>query len=128
MGRVWASQALGALLVWLAYYPLSLLQQAKERDDTYYWLRIHLAVCAAIGAWDLARRLVRHLDVRPLAAAPARAALVAALALPFTLPYWWSPARMDSYFARSLEPLPPEVTGPAAFLRANAPAGAGPRR
>ena len=55
MGRVWASQALGALLVWLAYYPLSLLQQAKERDDTYYWLRIHLAVCAAIGAWDLAR-------------------------------------------------------------------------
>jgi hypothetical protein len=124
MGRVWASQALGALLVWLAYYPLSLLQQAKERDDTYYWLRIHLAVCAAIGAWDLARRLVGYLDLRPFASAPARAALVAALALPFTLPYWWSPARMDLYFARSLEPLPVEVTGPAAFLRANAPTGA----
>jgi hypothetical protein len=31
---------------------------------------------------------------------------------------------MDLYFARSLEPLPPEVTGPAEFLRANAPAGA----
>src|SRR6185369_1557074 len=26
MGRVWAAQAVGALLVWLAYYPLSLLQ------------------------------------------------------------------------------------------------------
>jgi hypothetical protein len=124
MGRVWASQTLGALLVWLAYYPLSLLQQAKERDDTYYWLRIHIAVCAAVGAWDLARRLVRHLDLRPLAAAPARAAFVAVLALPFSVPYWWSPAQMDLYFARSLEPLPPEVTGPAAFLRANAPAGA----
>ena len=31
---------------------------------------------------------------------------------------------MDLYFARSLEPLPPEVTGPAAYLRANAPKGA----
>jgi len=124
MGRVWATQAFGALLVWLAYYPLSLLQQAKERDDTYYWLRIHIAVCAAIGAWDLGRRLVGRLEWRALAPAPARAALVAALALPFSLPYWWSPARMDLYFGRSLEPLPPEVTGPAAFLRANAPAGA----
>jgi len=124
MGRVWAAQAVGALLVWLAYYPLSLLQQAKERDDTYYWLRIHLAVCAAIGIWDLARRLVAALDLRALTPAHARAALVSALVLPFTLPYWWSPARMDSYFARSLEPLPAEVTSSAAFLRANAPRGA----
>ena len=124
MGRVWASQAVGALLVWLAYYPLSLLQQAKERDDTYYWLRIHLAVCAAIGIWDLARRLVAALDLRALTPAHARAALVSALVLPFTLPYWWSPARMDSYFARSLEPLPVEITSSAAFLRANASRGA----
>src|SRR6185369_8561827 len=124
MGRVWATQAAGALLVWLAYYPLSLLQQAKERDDTYYWLRIHLAVCAAIGIWDLARRFVAALDLRALTPAHARAALVSALVLPFTLPYWWSPARMDSYFARSLEPLPAEVTSSAAFLRANAPRGA----
>jgi len=124
MGRVWAAQAVGALLVWLAYYPLSLLQQAKERDDTYYWLRIHLTVCAAIGIWDLARRFVAALDLRALTPAHARAALVSALVLPFTLPYWWSPARMDSYFARSLEPLPAEVTSSAAFLRANAPRGA----
>jgi hypothetical protein len=121
MGRVWASQAFGALLVWLAYYPLSLLQQAKERDDTYYWLRIHIAVCAAIGAWDLARRLRGGLNVRALASPAARAALVAAMSLPFTVPYWWDPTRTDSYFGRSLEPLPAEVTGPAAFLRANAP-------
>ena len=117
MGRVWASQALGALLVWLAYYPLSLLQQAKERDDTYYWLRIHLAVCAAIGAWDLARRLGARLGVPALTPAPARAVLVAALALPFSLPYWWSPERMDLYFAGSLAPLPATVVRPAAFLR-----------
>jgi hypothetical protein len=121
MGRVWASQAIGALLVWLAYYPLSVLQQAKERDDTYYWLRILIAASAAIGAWDLARRLAGRLHLRAFGPPAARAALVAALALPFTIPYWWNPAHMDLYFAGSLEPLPPELTGPAAFLRAHAP-------
>jgi hypothetical protein len=43
------------------------------------------------------------------------------MALPFTMPYWWNPTRMDLYFAGSLAPLPAEVTGAAAFLRANAP-------
>jgi hypothetical protein len=124
LGRVWAGQALGALLVWLSYYPLTVLQQAKERDDTYYWLRVHLAVCAAIGAWDLARALARRLDLPALASPVRRAVLVAAMALPFTLPYWWDPVRMDLYFARSLEPLPEEVTGPARFLRQNAAPGA----
>ena len=120
LGRVWAGQALGALLIWLAYYPLSLLQQAKERDDTYYWLRIHIAVLAAIGVWDLARRVLPR--VWP-AALPAgrRAALVAALALPFALPSWWNPSRMDLYFAGSLEPLPSMLTESAAVLRAEGP-------
>lgn len=119
LGRVWASQAVGALLVWLAYYPLSALQQAKERDDTYYWLRVQLAICAAIGAWDLARWLLPR--VWPVRLEPARAAVVvAALALPFSLPYWWDPSRMDLYFAPSLEPLPEIVTTPASFLRQEA--------
>ncbi|HUG54684.1 MAG TPA: hypothetical protein VMR21_13840, partial [Vicinamibacteria bacterium] len=117
MGRVWASQAAGALLVWLAYYPLSLLSQAKERDDTYYWLRFHLAVCAAIGVWDLSRRLFPRLFAA--VATPARrAVLIAALAVPFTVPYWWDPSRMDLYFPGSLEPLPETLTRPAAYLRA----------
>ena len=30
LGRVWASMALAALVLWLAYYPLSILQQAKD--------------------------------------------------------------------------------------------------
>jgi hypothetical protein len=116
MGRVWAGQALGAILIWLAYYPLTLIQQAKERDDTYYWLRVHIAVCAAIGAWDVARRLAARLRIgRPEPAV--LASLLAALAIPFTLPYWWDPPRMDLYFAGSLEPLPAVVTQPAAFLR-----------
>lgn len=117
LGRVWAGQALGALAVWIAYYPLSLLQQAKERDDTCYWLRIHLAVCAAIGTWDLARRWAPRLGMGGERAR--RAVLIAALALPFSLPYWWDPSRMDLYFAGSLEPLPAVVTEPAAYLRAH---------
>jgi hypothetical protein len=116
MGRVWAGQAVGALLVWLAYYPLSLLQQAKERDDTYYWLRIQLAVAAAIGAWDLARAVLPRLW--PAAwPPPRRAALLTALAIPLALPYWWDPVRMDLYFAGSRDPLPATLTESADVLR-----------
>jgi hypothetical protein len=116
MGRVLTAQMVGAALVWLAYYPLSLLQQAKERDDTYYWLRIHLAICAAVGAWDLARRLAPRLGLPPLQPA-ARAVAVAALAVPFTIPYWWDPSRMDLYFAGSQPALASTVRDPADFLR-----------
>jgi hypothetical protein len=122
MGRVWAGQAVGALLIWLAYYPLALLQQAKERDDTYYWLRIQLAAAAAIGAWDLARRVLPVLA--PCAWPPARrAALVAGLAIPLALPYWWDPSRMDLYFPGSLTPVPAMVAESATLLRAE---GRGP--
>jgi hypothetical protein len=117
LGRVWASMALAALVLWLAYYPLSMLQQAKERDDVYYWLRVHIAIGAAIGAWDLGRRLAARLGAARLAP-PMRAALLTAVALPFTVPYWWNPSRMDLYFPGSLQPLPAEITGPAAFLSA----------
>ncbi|PYQ55720.1 MAG: hypothetical protein DMF78_01215, partial [Acidobacteria bacterium] len=117
LGRVLAAQTIGAVLVWLTYFPLSLLQQAKERDDTYYWLRIQLAVCAAIGAWDLARRVIPRLGL-PRWQPALRAVAVAALALPFTIPYWWDPSRMDLYFAGSQAALPPAVREAAAFLRA----------
>jgi len=111
LGQVWCGQVVGALLLWLSYYPLHLLQQAKERDDTYYWLRVNLAVCAGVGAWNLAGRVARRLAV------PGddvlRAALIAVAALPFSLPYWWEPSRMDLYFAGSLSPVPSRYVEPA---------------
>ena len=62
LGRAWAAQAVGALVLWLAFYPLSALEQAKERDDVFYWLRFLAAAMAAIGAWDLGRRGARLPD------------------------------------------------------------------
>jgi hypothetical protein len=116
LGRVWVGQAVGALVIWLSYYALHYLQQAKERDDTYYWLRIHLAVSAAIGAWNIGGRALARLW--PARSHPAwRAAILAGVAIPFTLPYWWDPLRMDLYFPGSVPPLPAVVAEPAAFLR-----------
>ncbi len=111
MGRVWAAQLVGAFLLWLSYFALHFLQQAKERDDAYYWLRTMVAICAALGAWDLARRVPR------LLAPWARAAAVGLVVLPLALPYWYDPPRMDLYFDGSLQPLPETVRAPIAFLR-----------
>lgn len=119
LGRAWTAQAVGALVLWLAFYPLSALDQAKERDDVLYWLRFLAAAMAAIGAWDLAVRAARRLAVGPGAwfGSPHRiAAALAVVALPWAFPYWWNPERMDLYFPGSLAPLPPSVTEPAAAL------------
>jgi hypothetical protein len=119
LGRVWAAQALGALLLWLSFYALSALQLAKERDDLYYWLRVLAAALAASGAWDLAGRAaeVARGEIAALLAAPERrAAALALAALPWALPSWWDPARMDLYFAGSRDPLPATATVTAAAL------------
>ena len=124
LGRAWAAQAVGALMVWLAFYPLSALHQAKERDDVFYWLRILAAALAAAGAWDLARRAADLLPGRwtRFAAPEWRAAALALAALPWSLPYWWDPSRMDLYFAGSRDPLPASVTETAAAVAGRADA------
>jgi hypothetical protein len=114
-GRVWAAQVAGAFMIWVGYLALSALQLARERDEIYFWLRFLTAASAAIGAWDLARRLAawsRH----PWPAA-ARAGALALLAVPISLPYWWDPLRMDSYFPGSLPPLSASIQEPTRFLR-----------
>jgi hypothetical protein len=115
LGRVWTAQLLGAYLIWTGYLALSLMQMARERDEIFNWLRFLTAASAGIGAWDLAARLARW-SSRPWPAA-ARAAAVAVLALPFSVPYWWDPLRMDFYFPGSLRPLPERIRAPTDFLR-----------
>lgn len=114
-GKLWASQVLGAHLIWWGYLILSALQRARERDEIYYWVRFLLAASAGVGAWDLAARAASWL--RKEAAPALRAALVGAMALPFSLPSFWNPAKMDRYFAGSLPPLAEEITRPTDYLR-----------
>jgi hypothetical protein len=123
LGRVWAGQLVGAGLVWLAYLGLGALEVAKELDDVYYWFRFVLAVCGGIGLWDLSARIVAILPAAgratlALARPHARAAALAALLLPATIPYWYDPARMDLYFAGSREPIPDGLQAPIAALLA----------
>jgi len=115
LGRLWAAQVAGAYLIWVSYLALSALQLAREKDEIFNWLRFLTAASAGIGAWDLAGRCARW-SGRPWPEA-ARAAAVAFLALPLSLPYWWDPLRMDAYFPGSVPPIPDEIRHPTDFLR-----------
>jgi hypothetical protein len=115
LGRLWAAQVIGAGVTWTGYLLLSALQLARERDEIYYWMRFLLAASAGIGAWDLAGRATAWLRLQLSPAA--KAAAIGALALPWSLPYWWNPAVMDSYFAGSLAALPEPIRASTGFLR-----------
>jgi len=114
-GRVWAAQVAGAYLIWAAYLGLSALQLAREKDEIFNWVRFLTAASAGIGAFDLCGRAASAFG-RSFSPAT-RAAAVAALALPLSLPYWWDPLRMDGYFPGSIPPVPEEIRGPTDFLR-----------
>ena len=115
IGRIWSAQVVAAFVIWVLYLGLGLLQLARERDEIYYWVRVLVAASAALGAWDLAGRCAARL---PALRAPApRAAAVALLALPFMLPSWWDPARMDAYFTECLAPVPEPIRRATDLLR-----------
>jgi hypothetical protein len=115
LGRLWTSVVAAGIAIWLAYPILGLLHLAREKDEIYYWVRFTTSAMAGLGAWDLLGRMVAS---RPRMATPwARAALLGLLSLPFALPYWWNPARMDAYFGPSLQPLSADVTLPTDFIR-----------
>ena len=120
LGRVWSGQVVGAYLVWVGYLVLSAMHQARERDEIAFWIRILMAVSAAVGAWDLAARVGARW--RGTRATPAwRAAALMAMALPWCLPCWWDPARMDVLFPGSLPPLPRRIVEPTDYIRLHAP-------
>jgi hypothetical protein len=117
LGRAFSTQMAAAHLVWISYLALSALQQARERDEIFYWTRFLTAAAAGIGAWDLASRAAAA--VGRTWAPSLRAAAIALLALPWSLPAWWDPLRLDDYFAGSLTPLPRELREPMEFLRSS---------
>jgi hypothetical protein len=119
LGRAWTAQVVGIYVVWIGYLVLSAMHQARERDEVHHWLRLLIAVSAGVGAWDLAGRAARCWRARGLDPA-LRAAALLVLAAPWTLPYWWNPARMDPYFPRSLPPIERTLAEPAEFIRRHA--------
>lgn len=123
MGRLLSAQVLGALVIWVGYAGLSALNFVEQPDEIAYWLRFLVGAAAGVGAWDLISRAARlwpSLSLEP----SRRAAAAVLLALPWTLPYWWDPARMDRYFKGSTAPLPEPLQATGEFLRAHTPARA----
>jgi hypothetical protein len=120
LGRVFAAQLAAGYAIWAAVLLLSVLQIARERDEIYYFVRFLTAAAAGIGAWDLAGRAATWLG-RGLPAPHARCAALLALALPWSLPYWWNPLVMDSYVAGSLQRVPDRLRLPTDFIRRSTP-------
>jgi len=121
IGRLLAAQLGAGLVVWGGYLLLSPLGAAQQPDETYYWLRVLTGCLAGLGTWDLGGRIGEQLVWR--ADAPRRAVVLALLALPWSVPYWWDPVRMDRYFEGSRQPLDPIVAGAASYLRRETPSG-----
>ena len=116
LSRLFLGQVLGSYLIWIGYIGLGFIGLARERDEIYFWVRIQMAASAAVGAWDLSARAAGWLG-RTAWMPAGRAAAVGILALPYALPTWWDPARMDAYFPGSLSPLPAALADAGAFLR-----------
>lgn len=130
LSRVLWTQYAAALAFWAFNLVLGHFELARERDEIYYWTRLFGALLAGFGAWDLAARAAAWPGLgaafgAPLASAlqsqGARAALLLALALPWSPAAVWDPPRMDGYFSPSLDPIPARLAAPTGFLREHTP-------
>jgi hypothetical protein len=116
LGRLLVAQLIAGGIVWVGYLGLSVVGWAEQSDEVFYWLRYLTAVLAGVGAWHLASQALPPLVHRYVVPAT-RAAILGLLLLPWTLPYWWDPERMDLYFMPSREPLPAVLSEAGRFLR-----------
>jgi hypothetical protein len=123
LGRLFSTQVFAAMLLWLGYAALSLIDIVEQPDEINFWVRFLFGAAAGVGAWNLVAQAPR---VWPgLATEPSRLVAIAALvALPWTLPYWWDPMRMDRYFKGSTVPLDEDLRATGEFLRNHTPARA----
>ncbi len=125
LGRVLASQWLGAQLSWQLFPILGLIGQAREQDEFFYWCRFWTGLFAGAGVftlvWDsLGRFRVGHDQPGPKRASTATAISLVVL-LPSLLPAWWDPLVMDQYFVAAQKPLPTWIVEPARFIRMQTP-------
>jgi len=126
LGRIMASQWLGAQLVWQLFPVLGLFGQAREQDEAFYWCRFWIGLFAGVGMLRLALltlgSLQRMADSRVTRSCVGRAVAAALLILlPALLPAWWDPLLMDQYFVAARRPLPAWIAEPTAFIRTSTP-------
>jgi hypothetical protein len=128
LGRLLVGQVVAAILVaggrslmWALDLQVTgaLAEVFQQTDELFIWLRFVIALAAAVGSWDLASRAAKAW--RPGMSDASRAAAVLLVCLPWSLPYWWDPPRMDRYFALSREPLPRHLVKLGRFLRSETP-------
>lgn len=119
LGRILATQWLGAQLIWQGLPLLGFFGHAREQDEALYWCRFWTGLFAGTGGFTLARSVLTPLrDVRgrtALLSSPAASALI--LLLPSLVPAWWDPLRMDQYFVAGRAPLPDWIAEPTRFIR-----------
>lgn len=125
LGRILASQWLGAQIAWQLFPLLSLIGQAREQDEFFYWSRFWTGLFAGAGMFTLVlntlSQLRRRHDQRPPERAGTAAAISLVVLLPALLPVWWDPMVMDQYFVAARKPLPAWIAEPTRFIRAHAP-------
>ncbi len=125
LGRILASQWLGAHLVWQLFPFLGLLGQAREQDEAFYWCRFWTGLFAGVGLLRAAllvlARLRKNRDSNAARLGGAAAAMSLILLLPSLLPAWWDPGAMDQYFVAARKPLPDWIAEPTRFLRGHTP-------
>jgi hypothetical protein len=125
LGRILASQWLGAHLVWQLFPLLGLLGQAREQDEAFYWCRFWTGLFAGVGMFRAARMTLTRLRKNQVSTATrsagAAAAISLVLLLPSALPAWWDPGTMDQYFVAARNPMPDWIAEPTRFIRNRTP-------
>lgn len=128
LGRILASQWLGAQLVWQLFPILGLFGQAREQDEAFYWCRFWTGLFAGVGMLRLTLllrdRLPKDLEGKARQLAGHATAVSLVILLPSLLPAWWDPSLMDQYFVAARRPLPDWIAEPTAFIRATTPPSA----
>lgn len=123
LGRILASQWLAAHIVWQVFPALSLVGQAREQDEAFYWCRFWTGLFAAVGVFRAVGRVVGRGRPQGPAPEPSRLPAISGIAmillLPALVPAWWNPARMDQYFLASRERLPDWIAEPTRFIKEN---------
>ena len=118
---LWLGVLAAAYAAWAVTAALFAMARARAADEVYWFLAFAVAVHAGVGAhalvWRAAAARRRAVPFSRLRTPRRLAAAALLLWFPFTLGWWWDPARMDAHFVAAREPVPSEMEALAVWLR-----------